>query len=244
MPAEVKEYKLKEPKPSESEESSESGDPSESEQEEDAFLQPSDEKALRESVTRLALFQARKLSPRWEEKQRDCSGLVRFAYREAMETRSIKQKRKLGIPDSLHLPPVSQSSKRFFPAYPEIWQVGIEKDGKPHFGAFADAETLIGYNFRKKARDPELASSGDLLVYQKPLDNQQPYHLMIFVENRPESLVVYHNGAGGAEARVRVVRMSDLMLSPDPVWIPSVDNPHFLGVYEWNRLRPRNQQSL
>jgi len=61
---------------------------------------------------------------------------------------------------------------------------------------------------------------------------------MIFVENRPGDLVVYHNGASGHEAQVRVVRVRDLMESPDPVWIPTTDNPHFLGVYEWNRLRP------
>ncbi|WP_306304513.1 DUF1175 family protein [Methylogaea oryzae] len=31
--------------------------------------------------------------------------------------------------------------------------------------------------------------------------------------------------------------------SPDPVWIPAGDNPHFLGVYEWNRLRPIDGKS-
>jgi hypothetical protein len=83
-----------------------------------------------------------------------------------------------------------------------------------------------------------LARNADLLVFQKALESDQPYHLMIFVEDRPGNLVVYHNGAGGDEAQVRVVRVSDLMESPDSVWIPSTDNPHFLGVYEWNRLRP------
>ena len=87
------------------------------------------------------------------------------------------------------------------------------------------------------------ARNGDLLVFQKALETDQPYHLMIFVEDRPGNLVVYHNGAAGDEAQVRVVRVRDLMESPDPVWIPSTDNPHFLGVYEWNRLRPMTCQS-
>jgi hypothetical protein len=184
------------------------------------------------------------MSPQWTDKQRDCSGLVRFAYREALEVGSPKEKEKLGIPNALHLPAVSELSKRVFPQYPQIWQVGLDRDGKPRFGAFADAETLIGFNFRKKALDAQHARNGDLLVFQKALESDQPYHLMIFVEDRPGNLVVYHNGAGGDEAQVRVVRVSDLMESPDPVWIPSTDNPHFLGVFEWNRIRPRNQETL
>lgn len=76
------------------------------------------------------------------------------------------------------------------------------------------------------------------------MENDEPYHLMIFVEDRPEALVVYHNGAGKADAQVRVVRISDLMESPDPLWLPIANNPHFLGVYEWNRLLPANQSVL
>jgi uncharacterized protein len=235
MPPEVKEYQLK-PKPkSEVEE--------EGEGEEDlSYLPPLDDQAVREAVTRLALLQARKMSPGWEDKQRDCSGLVRFAYREALEARSLKQKRKLGIPGALNLPVVSEFSRRVLPQYPRIWQVGRGDDGKPRYGAFADAETLIGFNFRKKARDLGLARNGDLLVFQKAIEDDQPYHLMIFVEDRPDNLVVYHNGARGDEAQVRVVRVSDLMDSPDAVWVPTMTNPHFLGVYEWNRLRPKNQE--
>jgi uncharacterized protein len=207
-----------------------------------SFLLPADEQALRQSVTRLALLQARRMSPWWEGKQRDCSGLVRFAYRGAIEARSPKQQQKLGIPRALHLPAVSEYCLRVFVRYPGFWQVGLDSDGNPRFGAFADAETLIGYNFRKKARGLDLARNGDLLVYQKPLEDDQPYHLMIFVEDRPHNLVVYHNGAQGDEAQVRVVRINDLKDSPDPVWVPSMDNPYFLGVYEWNRIRPNDSQ--
>ncbi len=226
MPPEVAEYKRK-------------GEPQlDGNDEEAAFLSPEDETAVRETVTRLALLQAKKLSPQWERQQQDCSGLVRFAYREALAVASPKEKQKLGVPNALHLPTVSELSRKVLPQYPLIWQVGIASDGDPRFGAFADAETLIGFNFRKKARDLRAARNGDLLVFQKALESDRPYHLMIFVENRPGDLVVYHNGASGHEAQVRVVRVRDLMDSPDPVWIPTTDNPHFLGVYEWNRLRP------
>ncbi len=230
MPPEVAEYKKNEPKLG-------------ADDEESAFLEPSDEDSLRKSVTRLALLQARKISPQWEEKQRDCAGLVRFAYREALETRTVRQKKGLGIPGALYLPALSERSRRIFPFYPQIWRTGLSGDGLPQFGAFADAETLLSFNFRKKCRDMSLARNGDLLVFQKALESDQPYHLMIFVENRPAPLAVYHNGAQGDAAQIRVVRMDDLLASPDPVWIPETENPHFLGVYEWNRLKPKNQVS-
>jgi uncharacterized protein len=231
MPPEVAEYQKK-PKGK-----------ADQDEEDLSSLLPFDHKPLRQAVTRLALLQARKMSPRWEAGQRDCAGLVRFSYREALEVRSPKQQQQLGLPNRLYLPAVSDFSRKLLPHYPRIWQVGFETDGQRRYGAFADAETLIGFNFHNKGRNLSLAHDGDLLVFQKALEDDQPYHLMIFVEDRPDNLVVYHNGARGDEAQVRVVRVSDLLQSPDAVWIPSLDNPHFLGVYEWNRLRPRNQQS-
>ena len=83
-----------------------------------------------------------------------------------------------------------------------------------------------------------------MIVFQKALESDQPYHLMIFVEDRAKNLVVYHNGARDEDAQVRVVSVADLMESPDPAWLPNANNPHFLGVYEWNRLLPGNQKVL
>jgi uncharacterized protein len=231
MPPEVAEYRKK-PK-------AKSGPDGE----DGAYLLPSDEQAVRDGVTRLALLQARKISPGWEERQRDCSGLVRFAYREILEARTQHQQKQLGVPSGLHLPVVSLFTRRVLTQYPSIWQVGLEDNGAPRYGPFADAETLLSFNFRRKARTLDAARNGDLLVFQKSQEDDQPYHLMIFVEKHPESLVVYHNGAVGDEAQVRVVRVSDLMESPDAVWIPQAGNPHFLGVYEWNRLRPGNSKA-
>src|SRR5690606_35632055 len=53
------------------------------EEDETAYLNEPDEIALRQAVTQLALLQAQRLSPLWEPKQRDCAGLIRFAYRTA-----------------------------------------------------------------------------------------------------------------------------------------------------------------
>jgi uncharacterized protein YfaT (DUF1175 family)/uncharacterized protein YfaP (DUF2135 family) len=231
MPAEVKEY-IRQGEPKREGEGGDGG-------EETGYLLPPDENALRHAVTRLALLQARRISPLWEEKQRDCAGLVRFAYRTALQERSPKREARLGLPAGLNLPALSSRSRQLFSRLPALWQSGFQADGRPRYSHFADAETLVGYNFRKKSDRLEDARSGDLLVYQKPLENSEPYHLMMFVEGRPENLAVYHNGARGEDAQVRIVRASELMDSPDPVWLPRPDNPHFLGVYEWNRLKPK-----
>jgi uncharacterized protein YfaT (DUF1175 family)/uncharacterized protein YfaP (DUF2135 family) len=231
MPPEVKEYKKSEPKKT-------------NEDEEYSYLRPSDEKALRQAVTILELQQAKKISPEWNTGQRDCAGLVRFAYREAVQSRTSGQVEKLALSTPLLLLPLSDLSRRVLPSYPLIWQTGMEKDAGPRFAAFADAETLIGYNFRNKGPNLRSARNADLLVFRKGLEMEMPYHLMIFVEGRRENLAVYHNGASGNEGRVSVVRVSDLMDSPDPVWIPDATNPHFLGVFEWNRIKPDAQEML
>jgi len=212
--------------------------------EETGYLLPQDEDALRRVVVDVALQQAHRQSPLWEPRQRDCAGLVRFAYRTALEERSAPRTAKLGLPAKLHLPPLSERARQLFPRFPQFWQVGLEDAGTARYGHFADAETLVSYNFRPKSRQLEAARSGDLLVYRKPLDNDEPFHLMLFVESRPAPLAVYHNGAEGDDAQVRVVRIRELFDSPDPVWIPRTDNPYFLGVYEWNRLRPQGVTSI
>ncbi len=231
-PAEIKDYISHEPpREGESEEQSSIDSP--------AYLIPQDETALRQAVTDVALFQAQRPSPMWHPNQRDCAGLIRFAYRTALEARDTGRIAKLGIPAKLNLPPLSDQARQLFPEFPKIWQTGLDNKG-PRFGYFADAETLVGYNFRLKSRNVTTARSGDLLVYQKPMDNDEPFHLMMFASGRADNLAVYHNGVQGDDAQVRVVRIGELLESPDPVWIPSSQNPYFLGVYEWNRLRPQN----
>lgn len=235
MPEEVKAY-IKAGEPKREGEEQEGG-------EEAGYLPPPDENALRQAVTRLALQQARGISPLWEDKQRDCAGLVRFAYRVALAPRTPGELSKLGAPARLLLPTLSERARSLFARAPGLWQTGLQADGHARYGAFADAETLVGYNFRPKSGGLEAARDGDLLVYRKPPENADPYHLMLFVESRPDNLVVYHNGARGEEAQVRVARVRDLLDSPDPVWTPRADNPYFLGVYEWKRLRPQNAPS-
>jgi uncharacterized protein YfaT (DUF1175 family) len=207
---------------------------------ETVYLGPEDEHRLRTAVVRLALEQRRQPSPRWEPAQRDCAGLVRFAFREALHPRSPAQLAALAAPPELFVPPVSDVARHLLPAYPRIWEVGVDAAGRGRFDDFADAETLVGYNFRREPIAAADARAGDLLVYRKTLAADEPYHLMIAGGRGPGArpIVVYHNGADGADAAVRVVTLDELVRSPDPVWIPDARNPHFLGVYAWKRFRP------
>lgn len=212
-----------------------------------AFLAPHDEHAMRVAVARLALEQAQALSPRWDAQQRDCAGLVRFVYREALRVRTTAQIDQVGVPSALLLPLVSDAARQLFPSYPNIWATGFDGQGHERFGAYADAETLVGHNFRRVAMRPEDGLPGDLLVYRKALEADEPYHLMLLAgEDRAgrelagRGLAVYHNGSAGPDAAVRIVPLADLDRSPDPVWIPDERNPHFLGVFRWNKFRPRD----
>jgi uncharacterized protein YfaT (DUF1175 family)/uncharacterized protein YfaP (DUF2135 family) len=204
-----------------------------------AYLSPRDERSMRAAVVSLVLEQAQHPSPRWEPKQRDCAGLVRFAYREALRSRSTQQLNDLNVPPALFLPAVSDAARHLFPAYPQIWEIGATSSEQSRFGDFADAETLIGYNFLRVGGRPETGLPGDLLVFRKNLAADEPYHLMLLAEERGgRKIAAYHNGASGADAAVRVIALAELERPPDPVWIADEHNPHFLGVYRWKKFRP------
>ncbi len=202
------------------------------------FLSPQDEAVLRSSVINVALAQGNRLSPRWEPQQRDCAGLVRFAFREALAPRTEKQYQRNAFPQQLALLPVSDFSRRYFTHYPKIWNTGYDRVGARRYSEFADAETLVGYNFRLKTRESRQARQGDLLVFRKSLEAEEPYHLMLVAnDHQRPGLVVYHNGAEGQAGAVRIVKLSELDDSADSTWIPRADNPAFLGVYEWKYFR-------
>jgi uncharacterized protein YfaT (DUF1175 family)/uncharacterized protein YfaP (DUF2135 family) len=217
-----------------------------------AFLPRNEERTVRSNIALVALSQARQASVRWQREQRDCAGLVRFAYKEAVSPRTEEQVREIFY-RSAPFPALRYPTKLLLPMYPTLWHTGYSSEGAPRFDFFADAETLLGYNFRLKARDVKDAEVGDILAFRKDLGGEAPYHLMIF--GGPDSrrgVVVYHTGSEleklprrvgiaphVAPPAVRVVRVSELMATPDPVWIPTARNPHFLGVFEWKRFRSK-----
>jgi uncharacterized protein YfaT (DUF1175 family) len=178
-----------------------------------AAVAPS-EALLRRVVADTALAQVDRIDPAWEERQRDCAGLVRFAYRTAFR----------------RLDPARAAAGPFRDAA-----------GRP--AQFADAATLLRGSFVLLGRDDAARArlrSGDLVAFARPDEAEGPvHHLMLVV--RPDdpahgrALVVYHPGEKGAAVRVGAL---DALAREAPAgWRPVPENPLFLGFYrlkEWS----------
>ncbi len=166
---------------------------------------------LRREVAATALAQAKQPDPAWHPAQRDCAGLVRFAYRSAF---SRLDRARLSLP---------------------LFRHGPWRDGR---GDFADAETLLSESFVALGRDEQAeqrAESGDLLAFADP---EHGFHLMLYVRGedraRTEPLVVYSPGDGSSE--VRVGGLQALKREAPHEWRPLPENGRFLGFFrfkEW-----------
>ncbi|MBI3178764.1 MAG: DUF1175 family protein, partial [Deltaproteobacteria bacterium] len=149
------------------------------------------------------------IDPRWTVEQRDCSGLVRFAYREAFKS-----------------------------LWPERLLRGPWQDRRGAASAFADAETLLAHNFAPLGRDEQAAGglrSGDLMAFRQGEMNDGPatFHLMLVVtpddKAHGDTLVIYHPGSTGEE--VRIGTLQGLFNDAPREWRPEAQNRSFVGFF-------------
>ena len=210
-----------------------------------------DRESFRRWFTWIAEMQFYKLSDEWNSEQRDCAGLVRFAWRESLRTHDRPWYRRMGenydpvasdVTVSLTSEPLRE---KLFRTAPGTYSPNDVAKGK--FSEFADAQTLKMFNTAFVGRDREQARPGDLLFFHQPWVQKYPYHVMIFLgEARLASedardWVVYHTGSSPADAgTVKKVRLSVLDQHPNKRWRPIQSNPNFLGFY---RLKILNQQA-
>src|SRR5919205_1195102 len=199
-----------------------------------------DRENFRRWFTWVAEMQFYNLSDQWNPEQRDCAGLVRFAWREALRPHDRAWFQKMG--------------ENYDPVAPDLTQnIAASLDGKlflvarGKFSDFADAQTLKMYNAEFVGRDRKQARPGDLLFFHQPWVQKYPFHVMIFLgEPRVASegtgdWVVYHTGASAHDAgTVKKVRLAVLDQHPNKRWRPVITNPNFLGFY---RLKILNQQA-
>ncbi|MCY1046543.1 DUF1175 family protein [Corallococcus sp. bb12-1] len=167
---------------------------------------------LRREVAQVALAQVRAPDAAWQPAQRDCAGLIRYAYRTAY--RRVASER-LSTP---------------------LWK---NTRGDP--SDFADAETLLVRNFTALGRDTatrEALRTGDVVAFRQEHDAGPVFHLMLVV--RPEdrahapARVVYHPGEAGASVRTGV--LESLATEAPLEWRPVPANAAFLGFFrfkEW-----------
>jgi uncharacterized protein YfaT (DUF1175 family) len=202
-----------------------------------------DRENFRQWFTLVAEGQFYHLSDQWNAEQRDCAGLVRFAWREALRRHDRAWLQKMGPGYTPIAPDVARYNLEQSPLGEKLFRTsfGSYKDGElanGTFSEFADARSLKSFNTKFISRDRRYAQSGDLLFFYQPWVQKFPYHVMIFlgeakVGDTPGSdWVVYHTGSSPTdEGTVKKVELSVLDHHPNKRWRPVESNSNFLGFY-------------
>jgi hypothetical protein len=209
-----------------------------------------DRDSFRRWFTWIAEMQFYKLSDEWNAEQRDCAGLVRFAWRESLREHDRPWYQRMGehydpVADDVTVSLTSEPlHEKLFRTAPGNYSPNDVAAGR--FSEFADAQTLKMFNVTFVSRDRQQARPGDLLFFHQPWVQKYPYHVMIFLgEPRvagegAHDWVVYHTGASPQDAgTVKKVRLAVLDQHPNKRWRPIQSNPNFLGFY---RLKILSQQ--
>ena len=203
----------------------------------------SDRENFRRWFTLIAEGQFYRLTPDWNADQRDCAGLVRFAWREALRKHDRLWFQKMGRGYDAVASDVGRYNLDSSPLGEKLFRInfGSYKDGDVSsgvFSEFADARSLKSFNTKFISRDRQQARPGDLLFFHQPWVQKFPYHVMIYLGDSklsPEDStdwVVYHTGASPTDdGTVKKVPLSVLDQHPNRRWRPVESNSHFLGFY-------------
>jgi len=195
---------------------------------------PSERRSFRLWFAAIAEAQYTAQSPEWEHL--DCSGLLRFAYVQALSPKTPEwfsrfpflqaPRERPPAEPSYPLPHISRSVFRIAPG---SYEPGDVEAGK--LVGMADTRELMQYNSVYLGHSPRAAERGDLMFYRHPLADGSGWHSMVYLG---DGMVVYHTGATPEEGgEVRLLSLDALSRHPDPSWHPSPDNPHFLGFFRW-----------
>ncbi|MGH9872321.1 MAG: DUF1175 family protein [Pyrinomonadaceae bacterium] len=202
-----------------------------------------DRENFRKWFTLIAEGQFYHLSEQWNAEQRDCAGLVRFAWRETLRHHDRAWLQKMGPSYTTVAADVARYTLEQGPLGEKLFRTsfGSYKDGELSngtFSEFADARSLKSFNAKFISRDRAEAKPGDLLFFYQPWVQKFPYHVMIFLGaaqldgNRSTDWVVYHTGSSPTdEGTVKKVELSVLDQHPNKRWRPVESNPNFLGFY-------------
>lgn len=208
-----------------------------------------DRENFRRWFTGIAEAQFYEMSKEWNEQQRDCAGLVRFAWRGALRAHDRKWLARMGASYEAFAPDVRAYTLAHSPLGERLFRTNFgsfrETDLKDDtFSEFADARTLKEFNSTFVSRERRQAQAGDLIFFYQPFAQKYPYHVMIFLGAAREDgegandWVVYHTGSSPTDkGTVKKVRLSVLDHHPDPRWRPVASNRNFLGFYRLKILQ-------
>jgi uncharacterized protein YfaT (DUF1175 family) len=197
----------------------------------------------------IAEMQFYRFSPSWSVEQRDCAGLVRFAWREALRSHDRQWFRTMGEGYEPWCGDVRAYSLESAPFFGKLFRAdsippGPGRVSPEMFSVFADAHRLLAGNCSFVSRDRARAQQGDLLFFYQPWVPKFPYHVMLFLGpafhdgEGASDWVVYHTGAAPEDGgTVKKVRLAVLDHHPDKRWRPLASNGNFLGFYRLNILQ-------
>ncbi len=201
-----------------------------------------DRSAFRRWFVAIAESQFYSPDPRWTGINRDCAGLARFAYAQALRKHDAGWLSKIAY---LHRWP-GEDVKSF--NYPDVPILGLRLfrtqpgafEGADTFMATASARLLWEQNTVFVSRLAKDARMGDLLFFRDLRNIHSPMHTMILLDSAEKGMdrrVVYHTGRdGNSPGEVRIVSLADLNSHADDRWHPVNNNPKFLGFYRWKIL--------
>jgi hypothetical protein len=190
----------------------------------------------------IAEMQFYRLSDQWTPEQRDCAGLVRFAWREALRPHDRTWLQRMGAGYEVIAPDVAYNLESG-PLKERLFRISARPLAAtdPQTGAFsefADARTLKEFNGTFVGRDRRYTQPGDLLFFYQPWVQRFPYHVMIFIgksaiaSEGADDFVVYHTGSSATDkGTVKKVQLSVLDYHPDKRWRPVESNRNFIGFY-------------
>lgn len=173
-------------------------------------------------------------SPAWEHL--DCSGLLRFAYTQALAPKTAEWFAQFPFFRQPAVPPPRAPgypmpfiSRSVFRIAPGAYEPGDVENGK--LVGLATSFELMRYNSVYLGHNRNQAERGDLMFFSHPLAEGSGYHSMVYLG---DGMLVYHTGATAAEGgEVRLLSLDTLARHPDSSWHPTSNNPHFLGFFRW-----------
>jgi uncharacterized protein len=208
-----------------------------------------DRENFRRWFTGIAEQQFYEQSEEWNAEQRDCAGLVRFAWREALRRHDRRWLARMGAAYEAFAPDVRAytlergllGEKLFRTAFGSFRESDLKDET---FSEFADARTIKNHNVEFVGRDRSAARPGDLLFFHQPRARRYPYHVMVFLGPARRDAeggadwVVYHTGTSpNDKGEVRKLRLAVLDHHPDRRWRPVEQNRNFLGFYRLKILQ-------
>lgn len=197
-------------------------------------LSQEDAERFRNWFVRIAESQFVKPNSYWNPNERDCAGLIRYSFREALKKHDLDWFLQSGISLDKNFPDITSYS---YPNVPFLGEkIFKQKKGSAldlaSFGNFANAETLFRFNTIFISKNIVEAKRGDLLFFENRGEIRFPFHSMIVSDvagNEP--FVIYHTGDGNILKRVPIS-----YLSSSRIFRISSENPHFMGLYRFSIL--------